>query len=566
MSIGPIEDPHDFMQQGQRHLLPEEEMRSINSFGHFFRPGVIDSTQIAIEKELYKRSLKDYTVAMWPHIEPGREFADNWHIDCIADHLQACRDKEIRRLLINIPFRCMKSILVSIGYPTWIWCNEPGHQFFYVSHAERLALRDAMKSRRVIQTNWYQERWGDKVQFAVDQNNKHKYETREGGYRVSFGFLSNYTGEGADTIVVDDPHDRDQAFSVAERTRALDQFDQKLMTRLNDPASGCVIIIMQRLHEEDVSGHVLSEIGGYTHLKIPMEYVPGQSFSTGIRNRRESEKKGETVIWKDPRSKEKELMWEKRFPPNIIAELKTTLGSYGYSGQMQQEPSPDEGGLLKRTYWRPWRRVQMPPFQYILQVWDTAVTEKQMSDYSARITFGIFVHPFSGKLRAMMLEAFRKKLEYPELRKEAQKAYTKYRADEASIEVKSSGMPLIQDLTRAGLTISPFHPVGRYGMLDKVARAQVIAPILENGAVYYPCKIDTLQDEIPEPRDWVLYVIDECAAFPASKNDDLTDCVTQGLMVLTQRGLLENTNDPTDDVDEADEPSDDVTDEVQYYG
>ena len=211
----------------------------------------------AIETELASRSLSEFVEQTWPIVEPGKEFIPNWHIAAIAEHLEAVTRGEIKCLLINVPFRFMKSTLVSVMWPAWVWIRQPSHQWLCGSYAAKLAIRDNLRMRRLIESPWYRARWGERFELTSDQNQKVRFENNRNGYRIAFGMDGGVMGDGGDVVVIDDPHDRNQAHSDAERKTALTTFDEAVVTRLNRPADSAIVIIMQRLHEEDLSGHVL---------------------------------------------------------------------------------------------------------------------------------------------------------------------------------------------------------------------------------------------------------------------------------------------------------------------
>ena len=212
-------------------------------------------------------------MAAWRVIEPGMPFIDNWHIEAICLHLQAVVDGLIRNLLINMPPRCMKSILVSVLFPAWVWIRHPEKRFLYSSYSQTLATDHSVATRRVIESDWYQEKWSRRFVLAGDANLKTRFENTRRGYRFSTSVGGSATGMGGDFIVADDPHNVKEAESDAIRAATIDWWDKVMSTRLNNPKTGARIIVMQRVHEADLSGHVLKK-GGWDHLCLPMEYEP----------------------------------------------------------------------------------------------------------------------------------------------------------------------------------------------------------------------------------------------------------------------------------------------------
>ena len=232
--------------------------------------------------------LRDYIRQAWHVVEPATEFVPNWHIDAIADHLEAVTRGEILRLLINIAPRSIKSLSVSVFWPTQVWTFNPAFRWLFGSYAQGLSTRDSVKSRRIIDSPWYQERWGGKFQLTTDQNQKMRYENDRTGYRISTSVDGSATGEGGDAVVCDDPHNIREAHSEKSREAVIDWWDQVMSTRLNDPKTGRRVIIMQRVHENDLSGHVLKD-KGYVHLCLPTEFDPKRRCST-------------STGWSDPRT------------------------------------------------------------------------------------------------------------------------------------------------------------------------------------------------------------------------------------------------------------------------
>ena len=319
-----------------------------------------------IDKELAERSLSEFVQQAWHIVEPGTTYQHNFHIDAICEHLEAVHRREIRRLCINIPPRFMKSLLVSVLYPVWTWINNPYHKFLSASYGESLSVRDALKSRRIIQSAWFQVRWGDRFQLTGDQNQKTRYDNNKTGYRIATSVDGLGTGEGGDDILIDDPHNIKDTNSEVKLVKTITWHDETMQTRLNDPKTGAFIYIMQRSNEQDISGHILSKNLELTHLCLPMRYEGERSKTTVIMP--------ETGLpFKDPRSIEGELLWPERFPEKEVTDLEKAMGSYAAAGQLQQRPSPREGGFLKRRWFE---LVRKEPEEVVARVrfWDQAAT------------------------------------------------------------------------------------------------------------------------------------------------------------------------------------------------
>src|SRR5712692_1392795 len=234
---------------------------SNNSTPSWSRPVL---SRIHVRAEKARRSLHEFVVQGWRVLEPDTPFVDGIHVRAICEHLQAVSEGRIRDLIINIPPGHAKSLLTAVFWPAWVWIDHSEARWLFSSYREPLATRDSVKCRRLIESEWYQERWGDRYQLTGDQNQKQRFENDRTGYRVVVP-MSSGTGERGDYVVVDDPHSVDQAQSDAERTSAVDWWNGSMSTRLNDFATGHKIVIQQRLHESDLTGDLLAR-GGYQLL------------------------------------------------------------------------------------------------------------------------------------------------------------------------------------------------------------------------------------------------------------------------------------------------------------
>jgi len=284
---------------------------------------------LACERELYSRSLIDFIKAAWPVLEPGQPYVHGWHMDAIADHLAAVSSGQIKRLLINVPPGTMKSMATGVFWPAWEWgpLGKPSMRFIGASHEEGLATRDAVRMRRLIQSDWYQERWP--LALAGDQNAKTYFENEATGWRQSCPVRS-MTGRRGDRVTWDDPHSVEDAHSVARLDEATRVFKETLPTRLNSPSDSAIIIIMQRLSDRDVAGHIIEQELGYEHLCLPMEF--------------EAPRKATSIGFVDPRTEPGELLFPARFPADVVERDKKVMGPYAVAGQFQQRPAPAQGG------------------------------------------------------------------------------------------------------------------------------------------------------------------------------------------------------------------------------
>ena len=462
-----------------------------------------------------RRSLKEFIKGSWQTIEPGRVFYDNWHIDAISEHLQAVVEGDIKRLIINIPPRHMKSISVAVALPAWTWTIQPQKRFLFASYAASLSVRDSVKCRRLIASPWYKMHFGETFELAGDQNAKQRFENNMTGQRIATSVDGALTGEGGDIIVIDDPHNVREAESSVVSEGVLEWWDQAMQTRLNDPKTGAFIIIMQRVHESDLTGHVLAnENDDWDHLCLPARYEIGHPTPTRS-----------SLYFTDPRTKEGDLLWPERIDEITLNSLDKSLGSYAAAGQLQQRPMPKGGGILRSEWWVPWEKNDLPEVEYIIQSWDTAFSTKEKSSYSARTTWGVFRK--QGQVNAIVLDMWYDRVTYPELRRIAQESYDEYEPDAVLIEKKASGQSLLQDLRMAGVPVLEYSPDR-----DKEARAHASSALLEDGRIWFPSS-----------KKWAKNLIDICAAFPAGDNDDIVDTCTQAWLRLRKGWFVTHSED-----------------------
>jgi predicted phage terminase large subunit-like protein len=300
------------------------------------------ATAEQFEYELGERRLRHFIRFGWPNIDPA-DYVANWHIDAIAEHLEAVADGDIRRLIIMMPPRHMKSISTNVAFPAWVWAQKkrspltgPGVRFLSTSYAQHLSVRDNLNCRRLLESSWFRWGWGDRFSLTSDQNTKIRYENDKGGYRIASSVDGTATGDGGDIIIIDDAISAGDALSEAIRTTTNGWFDGTMSTRLSDPKTGAYIIVGQRLHEDDLVGHVLAkdDAKDWTVLCLPARYEKDHPF----------------VYPKDKRRNDGDLLWPARMGEEEVAKIETALGSYGAAGQLQQRPAPREGGMFQRRW------------------------------------------------------------------------------------------------------------------------------------------------------------------------------------------------------------------------
>jgi hypothetical protein len=267
----------------------------------------------AIEESLCEESLTEYIRLAWPIIESANRYLHNWHIDAIADYLSACTNGQIRRLIINLPPRYMKSICVSIMWPTWLWGPQgrPGERFVFASYAQKLSTEHSIARRTILESAWYRCHWGHLVAFARDQNEKSHYMNAARGSMHAIP-MTGATGFGGNWFIIDDPHSTEDAISKAEREAQIRFFDESVSVRLDDKFAGAIVVVMQRLAIDDLSGH-LPELGGWEHLKLPGEAHEHERIVFPVSG---------LVHQREPG----ELLWPEREGLEQIAERKRLLG------------------------------------------------------------------------------------------------------------------------------------------------------------------------------------------------------------------------------------------------
>lgn len=488
-----------------------------------------------------EESLYDFFRAAWPYIDPAT-WVDGWHIGAICEHLQAIVDGQIQRLIINLPPRHGKSDLLSVAFPAWVWAQPlkdtisgPGVPFLYASYNDRLSLRDSVKCRRLIESPWYQERWGDRFKLVSDQNTKSRFTNDKGGERLITSIDAGVTGEGSNCLISDDPNSANDVVSEVALENVIRWWTEAMPTRANDPARAAWIIIQQRLAENDLTGHILEhEADGWVHLCLPGRYEPERSYHTAIG-------------WKDPRTEPGEPLWPARFPEEELKRLERRMGPYVFAGQIQQRPEPRGGGIIKRDWWRLWTPEGWPPMSFVLAWLDTAYTEDEINDPSGMIIWGVYTNPrpITSRIlgpdgtpiehasthselapKVICMYGWTERLELHDLVRHTAEVCRKMKVDTLCIENKASGISVAQELRRLysaeRFAVSLEDPKRQ----DKMARLYSVQHLFAEGLVYGP------------DRPWMEAIISQVGQFPKGKHDEYVDCTSGGLRKLRDMGLL----------------------------
>ena len=493
-----------------------------------------------LDAEEARRSLSEFIRQGWHVLEPGTPLEWNWHINAVADHLQAAFEdwmvvqrwrlelstwaeiegvevpehivppaQRIQNLIINIPPGTAKSRIVMVYFVAWAWLHWPSWSAICVSSNPRNSDRDSDYCRTLIKSEWYQDTF--QPAWRLDKDGTRKFTNTAHGWRQALGFNARITGGRADAILVDDPHDAGEVHSEKLRKNVLNKYDDAIGNRVNDLRSSLRIGIMQRLHEMDWTGHNLAK-GGWEHLCLPMEYVPvGKRLCPCA-----SCKKGETSIgWRDPRSKPGEILHPIRFTPVVLAAEKTRLGSSGYAGQMQQWPVPADGALFKEI-WFVNRYKRLPELVEVWTTWDTAMKDGEENDETACVVAGK-----SKEGRCVILRVLHGRWETPQVAEflVAQAEWLRsvygdrYQGD--YVEDKVSGTTLMQYLrrTHSHIVIVPITVEG-----DKVQRAHGVAPLCEAGSVLLPDGYI-----YPDTAENIGDLLKQLKTFPLSDLKDIVD-------------------------------------------
>lgn len=494
------------------YLTPEQKAE----FDMLIEAGIKDLCE---QKE---GGLAEFIKYMWPVVEPATKLVWSKHIEYICLHLESVANGTIQKVLINVPPGHMKSLLVDVFFPAWIWgpMKRPSARFMAASYSEEITLRDNMRFRDLLRSDRFQKFWGRQFTVRTDQDSKTKIGNDKTGWKIATSVGGMGTGERADFFVIDDPHNIKDAESEAIRENTLQWWREVVPTRLNDPEKSAIIVIMQRVHENDVSGDIIARDLNYEHLCLPARFDP--------------DRKCVTSIWEDPREEDGELLWPERFNDEVLDDLKKQIGKFAFASQFQQSPMPRGGGILQRDYWQLWPppgreaewtrdgALQFPVMDYIAASFDGAYTEKQENDYSALAIFGIF-RDAQGIPKIMLMHYWQERLTLNEVVAKVAKSCQKYKINKLLIEAKATGISVAQEMRRIyGISDWSTELISPRG--DKVARVYSIQHLFEEKMVFAP------------DREWAETLIGVCERFPRGTHDDGVDCTSQALNYFRATG------------------------------
>jgi predicted phage terminase large subunit-like protein len=466
---------------------------------------LLSKLEIALEREIYRKSLYEFYKVAFCQLHPGLDYDENWHAEYICDILQAEFERILRKekrdkdIIINVPFRSSKSVLTTIVFPVWCWTVDPSIKFITVSFSGTLSLEHARRSKDLILSVWFQRLYGSKVRLKADVQAASHYETLQTGMRKAVGTGGQITGSGADIIIVDDPQDPKKASSEIERQNTIDFYDHTLFSRLNDPDIGVRIIIQQRLHEQDLTGHLMDVKHGrpddHQHICIPGE------LDLSVLSPKSLEK-----YYKDG------LFWPTRFSRKILDAFKKALGILQYAGQIGQRPVPPEGNLFKRK----WFEILEPemisrnPTEHPVHFFvDTSYTEDETEKNDPNGILTVFF-----KDNYIYVVNFTEIwLEFPDLiaflkQYVIMEGYTNHSG--IFVEPKASGKSVVQQM-KVGTGLNVMEIEGEYLRDDKVTRANGVSPIAQAKRIKL----------VKGP--WNEKYLSQLTSFPKAQHDEAVD-------------------------------------------
>jgi predicted phage terminase large subunit-like protein len=510
-----------------------------------------------------EESLFEFVRTFWHIVEPSNPLIEGWVMEAICQHLQAVSEDEIQRAIVNVPPGCSKSLLSCVFFPAWEWGprNMPSMRYAAFSYTSTLTERDNWRLLQLIQSPLYRDYWGDR--FSIS-GGKIKILTDATGWKLATSISGVGTGERADRLLLDDLNNVKESESRAILDSTNQWIREVMPTRLNHLDRSAIIAIQQRTAEDDCTGTLVSGRDDWTWLMIPMCFEPDRHCTTSIG-------------WTDPRTEEGDLCWPERFSPAAVKALEREMGDYAWHGQMQQSPKPRGGGIIKDEWWQQWASPHPPPLDFCIASLDTALTEKESSDYSALTIWGSFQaagNVIGGELRdyqfvannetedtfagaagrermdmvaaslpkILMLHGWKDRLSLPALTERVLASCLRFRVDVLVIENKANGWAVNQTL-REHFSAKPFgihmFEPRRYG--DKSARLYGVQHLFSEGMIFAPGEFD--ENDTWAWKKWAQAVIDNVSQFPRGKNDDLTDTVSMALWFLRQRGFAPRKED-----------------------
>jgi predicted phage terminase large subunit-like protein len=473
---------------------------------------IIDKLPPDVQKEYMKMAIKlsekekqikvqDDFLTFVKHVWP--EFIEGKHHKKIAEKFNDIANKKIKRLIINMPPRHTKSEFASFLLPAWMVGRQPNLKIIQSTHTTELAIRFGRKAKTLIDSPEYQQMF--KTTLREDSQAAGKWETSQGGEYYAAGVGSAITGRGADLLIIDDPHSEQDALNMASMERAYEWYTSGPRQRLQP--GGAIVVVMTRWNMKDLTGMLLKsqkelKSDQWHLIEFPAILPSGKP------------------VWPE--------YWKK----DELEGVKASISIGKWNAQWMQNPTAEEGSLIKREWWKVWEKDTMPPLEHVIQSYDTAFLKKESADYSAITTWGVFRPNEDSPPNLILLDAVKDRLEFPELRKKAMEQYKYWNPETVIIESKASGLPLTYELRKMGIPVINFTPSRGN---DKHARVNACAPIFESGQIWAP------------DMKFAEEVVEECASFPYGDHDDLVDSTTQAVMRFRQGGFINLPDDEKED-------------------
>lgn len=452
---------------------------------------------------LLVQDLSSFIARSFAELNPGTPYLPNWHIDLIADRLMQVYQRKIKRLIINIPPRNLKSICASVAFPAWVLGRDPSLKVICASYSSELADKLARDTQMLMMAPFYRQIFPG-TQLSANRRAVHDFTTTAQGVRYAVSTGGSLTGRGADFLIIDDPLKPDEATSEVQRQAINDWFDGTALSRLDNKQEGAIVIIMQRLHLDDLVGHVLAKGGDWQVLNLPAiaEEETTHTFQTLL---------GPQTVTREVGS----VLHAAREPLRTLEEMRIRMGEYVFAGQYQQSPVPLGGAIIKEAWLHTYTPQELPEkFDLLVQSWDTASKMSEAAAYSVCVTIGI------KNQKAYIVDVFRKRMEFPTLKAEAIRLNNQYKPHHILVEDKSSGTQLIQEMKDIQMyRVVAVKPVG-----DKETRLIRHSVKFENGRV-----------KLPQQAHWLRDYLQELVSFPSSRFCDQVDATTQALDYLQER-------------------------------
>lgn len=466
---------------------------------------MISAAEISLEeyRVLLRNDFVTFIERSFCELNPQTDFIMGQYIDLLAAALEKCRTGQTKRLIVNLPPRTLKSHAASVAFPAWLLGHNPAKQIICASYGQDLADKHARDCRTIMGSSFYKDTFS-RTRLSADKSSVNDFMTTAQGFRMSTSVGGVLTGRGADMLILDDILKPDDALSETRRRAANDWFFNTLLSRLNSKEDGVIIIVMQRLHQEDLVGEVMErerwEVLSLPAIAIEDEWIPFEGpLGHGVFDRTSGQ-----------------ALHPERDSVETYQKIRASIGEYNFQSQYQQNPMPLEGGLIKREWLQYYSLAAMPEFRMIIQSWDTASKAGELNDYSACTTWGLC----DGKF--YLLHVYRMRLNFPMLKRAAKELFERFDPRKLVIEDKASGTALIQELKAEGIYGVELYQPGPGS--DKFMRLAGQAIKFEDGRV-----------RLPEEAPWLDEYVRELTGFPGSKFDDQVDSTTQALDFMSSK-------------------------------